>query len=139
MHSIIEKNIPKIKNHCRKYRVRTLSIFGSATRKSFDPSTSDLDMIVEFEKMPPSEHAKRYFGLLADLEDVLKKPVDLIESGPIRNPYFREAIEESQVVIYAAPAVEVLLDRDLMEQIGEGKKGRAKTRDFEDLAQELGI
>jgi hypothetical protein len=26
-----------------------------------------------------------------------------------------------------------------MEQIGEGKKGRAKTRDFEDLAQELGI
>ena len=100
MHSIIEKNIPKIKNLCRKYRVRKLSIFGSATRKSFDPSTSDLDMIVDFEMMPPSEYAKRYFGLLADLEDLLKKPVDLIESGPIRNPYFREAIEESQVVIY---------------------------------------
>lgn len=86
MHSIIEKNIPKIKNLCRKYRVRKLAIFGSATWKLFDPSTSDLDMIVEFEKMPPSEHAKRYFGLLADLEDLLKKPVDLIESGPIRNP-----------------------------------------------------
>ena len=139
MHSIIEKNIPRIKNLYRKYRVRKLSIFGSATRKSFDPSTSDLDMIVEFEKMPPSEHAKRYFGLLADLEDLLKKPVDLIESGPIRNPYFREAIEESQVVLYAITGAEVISDSDLMEQIEEGKKGRIKTRDFEDLAQELGI
>lgn len=35
--------------------------------------------------------------------------------------------------------IEVLSDRDLMEQIEEGNKGRNKTRDFEDLARELGI
>lgn len=139
MHSIIEDNIPQIMKLCRKHRVQKLAIFGSATRKSFDPSTSDLDMIVEFEKMSPAEHAERYFSLLADLEDLLKKPVDLIESGPIRNPYFREAVEESQVVLYDTPGGEVLLDRDLMEQIEEAKKGRASTRDFEDLARELGI
>jgi predicted nucleotidyltransferase len=104
MHSIIEENIPQIMKLCRKHRVNKLAIFGSVTRKSFDPSTSDLDMIVEFEKMSPAEHAKRYFGLLADLEDLLRKPVDLVEPGPIRNPYFRESIEESQVVLYAAPA-----------------------------------
>ncbi len=104
MHSIIKNNIPRIMKLCRKYRVQKLAIFGSATRKSFDPSASDLDMIVEFKKMSPAEHAEKYFGLLADLEDLLKKPVDLIEPGPIRNPYFRESIEESQVVLYAAPA-----------------------------------
>ena len=35
--------------------------------------------------------------------------------------------------------IDVLSDRALMEQIGEAKKGRAKTRDFEDVARELGI
>jgi PHD/YefM family antitoxin component YafN of YafNO toxin-antitoxin module len=35
--------------------------------------------------------------------------------------------------------IEVLSDRDLMKQIEEGKKSRSKTRDFEDLAKELGI
>ena len=35
--------------------------------------------------------------------------------------------------------IEVLSDRDLMKQIEAGKKGRSKTRDFEDLAKDLGI
>jgi hypothetical protein len=34
--------------------------------------------------------------------------------------------------------IEVLSDKELMEQIKEGKKG-AKARDFEELAKELGI
>ena len=35
--------------------------------------------------------------------------------------------------------IEILSDRDLMEQIGEAKKGRTNTRDFEDVAHELDI
>jgi hypothetical protein len=34
---------------------------------------------------------------------------------------------------------EVLLDPDLMRQLGEGKRKNAPTRDFEELAGELGI
>ena len=30
-------------------------------------------------------------------------PVDLVEPGPIRNPYFRQVIEQTQVVLYEAP------------------------------------
>jgi len=35
--------------------------------------------------------------------------------------------------------IDVLSDRALMEQIGEAEKGRARTRDFEEVARELGI
>jgi hypothetical protein len=35
--------------------------------------------------------------------------------------------------------IEVLSDRDLLEQILKGKEGCNNTRDFEDLARELGI
>lgn len=35
--------------------------------------------------------------------------------------------------------IEVLSDRGLMEQIEEGKKGRSRMREFEDIARNLGI
>ncbi len=35
--------------------------------------------------------------------------------------------------------IEVLSDKDLMEQIEEGKKDTAKIMDFEELARELGV
>ena len=35
--------------------------------------------------------------------------------------------------------IEVLSDKDLMEQIEEGKKDNAKIMDFEELARELGV
>mgnify|MGYP001027201711 FL=1 len=35
--------------------------------------------------------------------------------------------------------IEVLSDRDLMNQIEEGKRREVKRRDFEELAKELGI
>jgi hypothetical protein len=35
--------------------------------------------------------------------------------------------------------IEVLLDPDLMRQLGEGKRKNAPTRDFEEPAEELGI
>jgi len=42
-------------------------------------------------------------GSLKTRERLLNRPVDLVEPGPIRNPYFRKSIEETQVEIYASP------------------------------------
>jgi predicted nucleotidyltransferase len=36
------------------------------------------------------------------LENLLQAPVDLVESGAIRNPFFRRAVETTQVTLYAA-------------------------------------
>ena len=63
---------------------------------------SDLDFLVEFENKLPTDHANSYFGLMEDLEVLLGLPVDLVEPGPISNPYFREEIEKTRRSLYEA-------------------------------------
>lgn len=101
--------IPSIEEHrtelaelCRRHHVLRLSLFGSATRDDFDPQRSDFDFLVDFETLPPGEHADSYFGLLEDLESLLGRPVDLVESSTLRNPYRRQEIEATQVLLHAA-------------------------------------
>ena len=102
MNEIIKTKKAELAEICSKRRVKRLALFGSATRDDFDPQSSDLDFLVEFLPMPPAQHADSYFGLQEDLERLFSMPVDLVESPPIRNPYFREAIENTQVVLYEA-------------------------------------
>jgi len=102
MHHIIEQNLTEIIRICIHRKVRRLAVFGSAIDDRFDPDRSDLDLLVEFEKMQPSEHADQYFGLTEDLELLFNRPVDLVEPGVVRNPYFLKSLEETQVEIYAA-------------------------------------
>lgn len=61
---------------CRRYRVRDLALFGSAAGADFDPGTSDIDLLVEFEAMPPTEHMRNYFGLLEAFEALFQRKVD---------------------------------------------------------------
>ena len=82
--------------------MRRLSLFGSAANERFDPERSDVDVLVEFEKMRPAEHAAHYFGLLEDLQGLLRRPVDLVEPGPIRNPYLKQSIEANKVLVFEA-------------------------------------
>ena len=86
----------------RKHGVARLFLFGSGASGDFDDQRSDLDFLVEFKPAPPREHANRYFALLEDLEGLFGRPVDLIEPGPIRNPYFREELERTKRVLYEA-------------------------------------
>jgi predicted nucleotidyltransferase len=102
MHRIISQNREEIIRICTHRKVRRLAVFGSAAGDRFNPEKSDLDLLVEFEKMQPAEHAEQYFGLAEDLERLFNRPVDLVEPGPIRNPFFRQSLEETQVVLYAA-------------------------------------
>ena len=102
MIAAIEIRRDEIGRMCRKHRVRRLSLFGSATNEHFDSSRSDVDVLVEFEKMVPTEHAGHYFGLQEDLEALLQRPVDLVEPGPIRNPYFRQSVDASKVLLFEA-------------------------------------
>ncbi|MDW8008383.1 MAG: nucleotidyltransferase family protein [Chloroflexota bacterium] len=93
-------NVEAIAALCRRYRVRSLSLFGSAARGEMG-ADSDYDFLVEFE--PPYDgYADRYFGLLEGLQALLGRPVDLVVAGSIRNPYLLRAIQESHVQLYAA-------------------------------------
>ena len=102
MHAAVQSKIAEIAHLCGQRRVRRLALFGSAASGRFDTSRSDLDLLVEFERMTPSEHAEAYFGMQEDLQQLFGVPVDLVEPGPIRNPYFREAVRQTQVALYEA-------------------------------------
>lgn len=84
---------------CRRYRVRELSVFGSAARGEMTAG-SDIDLLVEF--LPDSEadlfdHA----GLMLDLSRLLGRKVDLVSKNGLK-PLIRESIVEESRLLYAA-------------------------------------
>ncbi len=87
---------------CRQHRLRRLDLFGSAAVGRFDPASSDLDFVVEFEDLEPAALADAYFGLLEGLEALFGLPVDLVVASAITNPYFREEIEETRRTVFVA-------------------------------------
>ena len=102
MNRVVQEKFKEMVDLCKNLGVRRLALFGSAASDSFDPSSSDLDLIVEFKPMPPVQHADSYFGLMEDLQKLFDVPVDLIELAPIRNPFFRQAVVETEEVLYEA-------------------------------------
>ena len=99
----VAANLAAVAELCTRHRVRRLALFGSGATERFDPeSGSDLDFLAEFEPMPSRDHADAYFGLMEDLKRLLGVPVDLVESGASHNPYFQEAVRNTQVVLYEA-------------------------------------
>jgi predicted nucleotidyltransferase len=88
---------------CRTFGVRRLELFGSAVSDDrFDPERSDLDFLVEFEPMDPACHARSYFGLLAGLQDMFARDVDLVEVKAVTNPYLLDSINKGRRQVYAA-------------------------------------
>lgn len=96
---INEKNIIRIKELCKQYRVKTLSAFGSVTRNDFD-NESDIDFVVDFNENDPFEYTNLYYQLKDNLEKLLKRQIDLIEYRAIKNKYFRKELDETKVLIY---------------------------------------
>jgi predicted nucleotidyltransferase len=94
--------MPELVGICRRFRVRTLEIFGSSLRDDFDPARSDLDFLVEFEDVPVVQFADLFFGLQETLSALFQLPVDLLTPESITNPFLLEGINQSRKVLYAA-------------------------------------
>ena len=102
MHPIIENRTSEVAELCRRFHVRRLDLFGSATGEAFDPSRSDLDFLVEYDAMVPEFLVDSYFGLLEGLEALFQRSVDLVVARAIRNPYFTKSVEETRQPVYVA-------------------------------------
>lgn len=102
MNSLIEEKRRELELICRCHKVQRIELFGSATGPAFDPANSDLDFLVTFKDLDPDSYADTYFGLLEDLEGLFQRPVDLVVASSIRNPYFRQAVESTRTLVYAA-------------------------------------
>ena len=75
--------------------------------RPWPPAQSDVDFLVEFETLPDGTYADAYVGLPESLETLLQRPVDLVVTTAITNPYFRQSIDETKTLVYAACIQEV--------------------------------
>ncbi|MGH7065928.1 MAG: nucleotidyltransferase domain-containing protein [Stellaceae bacterium] len=71
---------------CRRFHVRRLDLFGSAARGDFNPATSDVDFLVEFDRAAAQRPFDGYCGLKEALEELFGRSVDLVEAAAVRNP-----------------------------------------------------
>lgn len=98
----VEEQAKPIEDLCRRFQVRRLELFGSAVSGGFDPRSSDLDFLVEFNELRPSEYADSYFGLLEELQKLFRRKIDLVVTRSVKNPYLLESIRRSRALLYAA-------------------------------------
>lgn len=99
---VVEDTREQIVELCKRYHVQRLELFGSALRDDFQVSSNDLDFLVEFNPRMQGSYAETYLGLLNALESLFNRKVDLVEVQAIQNPYYREEIERTKILIYAA-------------------------------------
>jgi len=89
---------------CRVHGVRRLEAFGSVVRDDFDPNSSDIDLVVEFDPAAPGKQVAQYFGFKSALEDVLQRPVDLIELQALPDSRLKRLIVRDKVPVYETAA-----------------------------------
>ena len=84
---LIENNIQKIIDLCKKHKVHKLFVFGSVLTSRFNDN-SDVDLVVDFNK---AEYA---------LENLFGRKVDLLEEQTIKNPYLKKNVDATKTLIY---------------------------------------
>jgi hypothetical protein len=90
----------KIAEFCKRWSITEFSVFGSVLRDDFRPD-SDIDVLVGID---PKAHIGLFeiAQMQIELEDMFKRPVDLVEKEGLRNPYRRSEILRTAPVIYDA-------------------------------------
>ena len=76
-------------------------LFGSAVDPDDSAEPRDLDVLIRLSG-PPEGRATRYFELRRELERASGLPVDLVEEEAVTNPYLRDEIERTGMVILEA-------------------------------------
>lgn len=102
MTPFIDDHRAELADLCRRHHVRSLFVFGSASRDDFDPERSDVDLLVDFGPVPEGEYVNAYFGLREALADLFGRDVDLVAVAALRNPYVKAEVERTRTLLYAA-------------------------------------
>ena len=95
----LNDHIEQIRQLCNEHDVQSLFAFGSVISNKLKPE-SDIDLIVDIYSKDPVDYSDNYFALKFQLEDILERPVDLLEAKALKNPFLRKEIDNTKVLIY---------------------------------------
>ena len=99
--NLIEQNLHKIIELCRRHRVKTLSVFGSILTERFNDD-SDVDLLVNFDT---TDHEKwdyvgNFFDFQESLEKLFGRRVDLVVEKGLKNKFFINNVNRTKHLIY---------------------------------------
>ena len=97
--TLLDKHIIDIRKLCSDHKVRQLYAFGSVLTAKFN-NESDVDLVVDFDPIDLSLYADNYFDFKFSLQKILNRPIDLLEDKAIKNPYFRQKLNQQRQLIY---------------------------------------
>lgn len=97
---LIENNLPQIFALCQKHKVDKLYAFGSVLTPRFNDQ-SDIDILVNFNSdINYNNYADNYFDFHDALRKLFNRKIDLVDEASLRNPCFKEELEETKHLIY---------------------------------------
>ena len=97
--TLLDKHIIDIRKLCNDHKVRHLYAFGSVLTTKFN-NESDVDLVVDFDPIDVSLYADNYFDFKFSLQNILNRRIDLLEDKAIKNPYFRQTLNQQRQLIY---------------------------------------
>lgn len=110
---IIKNEISKKKNEfkllCINHNVKYLYAFGSSVTNKFDQKNSDIDLLVEIDSNDPIDRGEKLLSLWDLFETFFKRKVDLLTDSSIHNPYLKNNIDSTKVLIYDGSGKKVLV------------------------------
>lgn len=89
----------QINELCVNHKVKSLYAFGSILTDNFN-NKSDIDLIVDFNEIDLLDYADNYFDLKFSLQEIFNRSVDLLEERAIKNPYFKQALNQKKELVY---------------------------------------
>jgi uncharacterized protein len=89
-----------VADFCSRRGIRRLALFGSVLRHDFDPQTSDIDVLADFQPGALRGLGLGYFDFGPDLSRILGHRVDFCSR---LNRHIRPLVEREMLVIYEQP------------------------------------
>lgn len=97
MQKLVSDNLTEIKRLFVLYGAQKAYLFGSAAVGDFN-NNSDVDFLFSFpQSMHYEDYANNYFGLLEDLQNLLKRDVDLVAEKTLQNPFLIQKIDSQKI------------------------------------------
>jgi uncharacterized protein len=98
--TIIKERYTEFVDICRSHKVDKIYAFGSSITDHFDPTKSDIDIVVKVDIDDPLDRGETLLSLWDKLEALFKIKVDLLTEDSIRNPYLKANIDRTKKLIY---------------------------------------
>lgn len=96
---LVAERMDRLHKICERYRVERLYLFGSAANGEMRPS-GNVDFLVEFREDVYDHFHNPHLKMVMEMDDLFGMEVGLVSYKAIKNPYFREEVDETKKLIY---------------------------------------